>query len=137
MKMENRNKIVVGIFAYLGLLILIQLLSLSTSLDEMPESCPQDSQNCDHRIIEIDVSDEALDNAMKDWQSGLIFTSSFEQGHIVDRTLFMQFPDDIFYENSDQGIILHSQSRLGKSDLGVNAARMDSLEELLLANDWS
>ena len=137
MKMGYRNKIVIGIFAYLGLLILIQLLSLSTSLDEMPESCPPDSINCDHRILDLEVGDEALDKAMKEWQSSLIFTSSFEQGHIVDRTLFMQFPDDIFYENSDQGVILHSQSRLGKSDLGVNAARMDSLEEFLLANEWS
>lgn len=133
----SRKNISISVAIYPILLVLIQLMSLPSALDIMPESCSPDSNNCDHRVIVLDVSDEALDKAMKEWQSSLIFTSSFEQGHIVDRTLFMQFPDDIFYENSEQGVILHSQSRLGKSDLGVNAARMDSLEEFLLANDWS
>ncbi|HIF45637.1 MAG TPA: DUF1499 domain-containing protein [Candidatus Poseidoniales archaeon] len=133
----SRKKISISIAIYPILLVLIQLMSLPSALDIMPESCPPDSLNCDHRIIALEVSNQTLDQAMEDWQSSLIFTSSFEQGHIVDRTLFMQFPDDIFYQNSDQGIILHSQSRLGKSDLGVNAARMDSLEEFLIAYEWS
>ena len=49
----------------------------------------------------------------------------------------MQFPDDVYYENNCGAIELHSQSRLGGSDLGVNQNRLDNLKDFLDEYEWS
>ena len=58
--------------------------------------------------------------------------------HFVERTSFWRFPDDVVVgltalnEVTTQ-IELHSQSRLGQSDLGVNPDRLEGLHAALVA----
>ena len=132
-----KRKIMIAISAYLGLLITINLLSIPFELEEMPEKCPDDSINCARMTLNLDIPDSELNQAMEEWESTRGLTSSFEEGHIVDRTLFMQFPDDLFYENTCGNIEFHSQSRLGVGDMGVNQNRLDNLKEFLEEYEWS
>ena len=112
-------------------LVVMNLLSVPLATETIPDKCSENSRNCDHRQIMIDVSDEELHKAMEEWVSTRIFTATFSEGHIVDRTLFMQFPDDVTYENKCGYIEVNSQSRLGGADFGVNANRLDDLESFL------
>ena len=122
--------------AYIAGLILMNLLSIPLAPDGMPEDCPENSRNCERVQIMLDVSDEELHKAMEDWVDTRIFTASFSEGHIVDRTLFMQFPDDLTYENKCGLIEVQSESRIGGSDFGVNADRLDDLEKFLNSYDF-
>jgi len=119
---------------WVGVLLLVQIISMPYSVDEMPDACPEDSQNCARMTLELNVSDDELHDAMKAWVDTRIATSSFEPGHIVDRTLIMQFPDDLLYENQCGTVDFHSKSRLGVSDLGVNQERLDDLNSFL--SEW-
>ncbi len=116
---------------YIVGLIVMNVLSTPLATEIIPDGCPDNSANCDHRQIMIDVSDEELHKAMEEWTDTRSFTASFSEGHIVDRTLFMQFPDDVTYENKCGYIEVNSQSRLGGADFGVNADRLDDLESFL------
>ena len=122
--------------AYIAGLILMNLLSIPLAPDGMPEDCSENSRNCERMQIMLDVSDEELHKAMEDWVDTRIFTASFSEGHIVDRTLFMQFPDDLTYENKCGLIEVQSESRIGGSDFGVNADRLDNLEKFLKSYDF-
>ena len=113
-------------------LLLINIVSTPFATTEMPEDCPDESYNCDYRIIALDVSDEELHDAMYDWQETRGFTTTFSEGHIVDRTLFMQFPDDVHYSNECGTVEIFSKSRLGRSDYGVNQDRVDEIIEFLM-----
>ena len=121
---------------YIVALVVMNLLSVPLATETMPESCPENSGNCDHRQIMLDVSDEELHKAMEEWVGTRAFTASFSEWHIVDRTLLMQFPDDVTYENKCGYIEVNSQSRLGGSDFGVNADRLDDLESFLKSYDF-
>tara|TARA_B100001540_G_scaffold61299_1_gene55126 strand:- start:4262 stop:4621 length:360 start_codon:yes stop_codon:yes gene_type:complete len=114
----------------------MNVLSIPFAPDGMPEDCPENSRNCERIQIMLDVSDEELHKAMEDWVDTRIFTASFSEGHIVDRTLLMQFPDDLTYENKCGWIEVQSESRIGGSDFGVNADRLDDLEEFLDSYDF-
>ena len=117
-------------------LLLINIVSTPFATTEMPEDCPDESYNCDYRIIALDVSDEELHDAMYDWQETRGFTTTFSEGHIVDRTFFMQFPDDVHYSNECGTVEIFSKSRLGRSDYGVNQDRVDEIIEFLLDYDF-
>ncbi|MGB0603080.1 MAG: DUF1499 domain-containing protein, partial [Candidatus Poseidoniaceae archaeon] len=108
---------------YIVALVVMNVLSVPLATETMPEACPENSGNCDHRQIMINVSDEELHKAMEEWVDTRAFTATFSEWHIVDRTLLMQFPDDVTYENKCGYIEVNSQSRLGGSDFGVNADR--------------
>ena len=122
--------------AYIAALLLMNLASMPLAPDDMPSECPENSGNCEHRQIMLDVSDEELHEAMEEWVETRGLTSTYSEGHIVDRTLFMQFPDDVTYENKCGWIEVHSESRIGGSDFGVNSDRMDDLEEFLDSYDF-
>ena len=121
---------------YLAGLLLMNVLSIPFGVSEMPEECPEGSMNCDYRTLQLDVSDEELDEAMRDWAHERSFTTTFSPGHIVDRSLVFQFPDDVHYSNDCGTVDIFSKSRLGRSDLGVNSERLDDLEEYLLDYDF-
>ena len=121
---------------YLAGLLLMNILSIPFGVSEMPEECPEGSMNCDYRTIQLDVSEEELDDAMREWAREKSFTTTFSPGHIVDRYLVFQFPDDVHYSNDCGTVDLFSKSRLGRSDLGVNSERLDQLEEYLLDYDF-
>ena len=122
---------------YIACLLLMNILSMPFATSSVPDECPENSGNCDHRQIIIDVSDDELHEAMEEWVDTRIFTASFSEGHIVDRTLFFQFPDDVTYENKCGYIEVNSQSRLGGADFGLNADRLDDLEEFLESYDFN
>tara|TARA_B100001758_G_scaffold243745_1_gene253951 strand:- start:651 stop:1097 length:447 start_codon:yes stop_codon:yes gene_type:complete len=121
---------------YLAGLLVMNIISIPFGTFEMPEDCPEDTWNCDKRTIALDVSDEELHQAMEEWSDERSFTTTFSEGHIVDRTLFLQFPDDVIYENECGAVELFSKSRIGRSDYGVNADRMDEIVEYLLQYDF-
>ena len=121
---------------YVASLLIMNILSMPFGVNEMPEECPVDSMNCDKRTIELNVGEEELHAVMEEWAHDRSFTTTFSQGHIIDRTLFMQFPDDVLYVNECGSIELFSKSRLGSSDLGVNSDRLDELVEYLNGYDF-
>tara|TARA_B110000495_G_scaffold75542_1_gene64704 strand:- start:125 stop:541 length:417 start_codon:yes stop_codon:yes gene_type:complete len=121
---------------YVVVLLLMNILSTPFGVSEMPDACPEDSMNCDYRTIELDISEEEFHEVMKEWAHDRSFTTTFSPGHIVDRTLVMQFPDDVLYVNECGSVDIFSKSRLGQSDLGVNSDRLDELEEYLLDYDF-
>ena len=121
---------------YLAALLLMNLMSTSFATSVMPDECPDGSMNCEFRIIALDVSDEELHQAMYEWQESRGFTTTFSEGHIVDRTLFMQFPDDVHYSNECGTVELFSKSRLGRSDYGVNKDRVDEIVDFLMDYDF-
>ena len=131
------RKVALVIGFYLGMVVSINLISIPFALDEMQEQCPEGSRNCAHMTLSLNVPESEFNSAMEEWESTRVFTSTFEEGHIVDRTPFMQFPDDVYYENNCGSIELHSQSRLGGSDLGVNQNRLDNLKDFLDEYEWS
>ena len=121
---------------YIVGLIVMNVLSIPLATDTMPDDCPENSGNCDHRQITLNVSDEELHQAMEEWVDTRGFTATFSEGHIVDRTLFMQFPDDVTYDNKCGYVEVHSQSRIGGADFGVNSDRLDDLESFLKSYDF-
>jgi hypothetical protein len=121
---------------YLAGLLLMNILSIPFGVSEMPDECPEGSMNCDYRTIQLDVSDKELDDAIMEWARERSFTTTFTPGHVVDRSLVFQFPDDVHYSNECGTVDLFSKSRLGRSDLGVNSERLDQLEEYLLDYDF-
>ena len=121
---------------YIVGLIVMNVLSIPLATDTMPDDCPENSGNCDHRQITLNVSDEELHQAMEEWVDTRGFTTTFSEGHIVDRTLFLQFPDDVTYDNKCGYVEVHSQSRIGGADFGVNSDRLDDLESFLKSYDF-
>ena len=121
---------------YLAALLLMNLISTPFATTVMPDECLDGSMNCEFRIIALDVSDEELHQAMYEWQESRGFTTTFSEGHIVDRTLFMQFPDDVHYSNECGTVELFSKSRLGRSDYGVNKDRVNEIVDFLMAYDF-
>ena len=59
-----------------------------------------------------------------------VFAGSIEQGRItyITRTKLMGYPDYTTIEQSGENIKLFARLRFGKSDLGVNAARLEQLK---------
>jgi hypothetical protein len=121
---------------YLAGLLLMNIISIPFGVSEMPDECPVDSYNCDYRTISLDVGEEELDDAMREWAHDRSFTTTFSPGHIVDRTLVFQFPDDVHYSNKCGTVELMSKSRLGSYDYGVNAERVDEIVKFLMEYDF-
>ena len=109
----------------------MNILSMPFGVSEMPDECPEDSMNCDERTLELNVGEDELHQVMEEWAHERSFTTTFSEGHITDRTMIMQFPDDVLYVNECGSVELFSKSRLGSSDLGVNSDRLDELVEYL------
>ena len=118
--------------------------------------CPETSGNCahlggeaDHRMdgeftLTLNQSAEqvwsALQQYIDDSGADVLFEEKQESGesytHLVERTVFRRFPDDVavhvtVVDENSCTLELHSQSRLGGGDLGVNPARLDGLYNAL------
>ena len=56
--------------------------------------------------------------------------------HFVEKTSFWNFPDDVVIQISgnDEGCVIeiHSESRLGWGDVGINPERINKIHELLV-----
>lgn len=121
---------------YVAGLLLMNIMSIPLGYSEMPDECPEGSHNCDYRTITLDVGEEELHDAMEEWAHDRSFTTTFSPGHIVDRTLVFQFPDDVHYSNECGTVDLFSKSRLGSYDYEVNSDRLDEIQEYLLEYDF-
>ena len=127
----------------------IAVLAPDVEITDMP-TCETTSGNCahlgggdDYRLLETystslnQSSSEVYDSLvryikMNDWD---VVYEENSQGnyylHFVETTKFWLFPDDVIVsiQASDSGSILeiHSESRLGWGDLGVNPERLASI----------
>jgi len=118
------------------------------------EACTEGSANCAHlggnANYRMDVSSTFIDRSMEDIRSDLNdyiaeydckilvedASDSLYYVHFVERTPFWLFPDDVLVsiEQIDEDTVeieLHSQSRLGVGDLGVNPERLDRIYDQL------
>ncbi len=114
------------------------------------ETCPEGSANCSHlggnADYRMDATSTIIDRSMDDIRSELSdYISEYDckilvedvsdtsyYVHFVERTPFWLFPDDVLVsiEQIDDDTVeieLHSQSRLGVGDLGVNPERLEDI----------
>ncbi|MEC7272215.1 MAG: DUF1499 domain-containing protein [Candidatus Thermoplasmatota archaeon] len=119
------------------------------------EACTEGSANCAHlggnADYRMDVSSTFIDRSMEDIRSDLNdyiteygckilvedASDSLYYVHFVERTPFWLFPDDVLVsiEQVDEDTVnieLHSQSRLGLGDLGVNPERLERIYDQLV-----
>ncbi|MGA1197140.1 MAG: DUF1499 domain-containing protein [Candidatus Latescibacterota bacterium] len=59
-----------------------------------------------------------------------LIQSEPEYIHIVFRSAFFGFPDDVEFQFTDNKIHFRAAARLGHSDLGVNRKRMENIKQL-------
>ena len=116
-------------------------------------SCPDTSSNCAHLgggdtyrmdgeyTLTLNSTVEQVwsqvEQYIDDSGSDVLVDDTMDSGeryvHFVERTTFWRFPDDIsisvkpLADGSSSQLEIHSQSRLGQSDLGVNPNRIDSI----------
>ena len=62
-----------------------------------------------------------------------VLAGTVEEGHLtyITRSKLMGYPDYTTIERSDETIKIFARLRFGKSDLGVNAARLEQLKAVL------
>ena len=152
----------IKVLAIVGLLIspwvftqvAIALFAPDEKIESMPK-CDLDSQNCAHlggeetyrmessmaTLLEInytEVWDKLIDYI--DVNDGEILVESSTNSsyyiHFVEITSFWKFPDDIviIITDSPDGCVIemHSQSRLGWGDIGVNPERLKQIHQALM-----
>ncbi len=139
--MDRRRWIFIPPAVWIASVMLIQILGAfaAPASSDMPDQCPEGSRNCAHVLMSIDGTPEAVLSATMDWiemqQKTKVEQESETTSHTVFRTALMMFPDDVFIETgcTENGtwIQVHSESRLGFGDGGVNQNRIDALLEHL------
>ena len=135
--MEQRGWILIPPAIWISCIMLIQILGAFTAptSSEMPEECPEGSQNCARIMMGLDGTPEEVHTAAMNWIDSQgrteVESQSETTSHTVFRTPWMLYPDDFFIQTgcSENGtwIQVHSESRLGIGDRGVNQERIDAL----------
>ena len=135
--MEQRRWILIPPAIWIACIMLIQILGAFTapSSSDMPEECPEGSQNCARVMMGIEGTPEEVHTAAMNWVDSQgrteIEAQSETTSHTVFRTPWMLYPDDFFIQTgcTENGtwIQVHSESRLGIGDMGVNQERIDAL----------
>ena len=155
------TKVVVLIFLIASPWLIVQVgifvLAPDKEFDTMP-ICADDSGNCahlgggdDYRLNEpysslinltADVVYDNLNQYLDDNGWDILIDESTDGTHYVHFvavTPFWLFPDDVVVSIQDSGdsciIEVHSESRLGSGDIGVNPARIDDIYSALLNNE--
>lgn len=118
------------------------------NLDSIKKQCP-DSPNCissfhpndkDHYQDPIKGADKTqftqIKNIIKSRENAKVIKEEENYIYAEFTSRLMKFVDDVefSYDESDQEIHFRSASRIGKSDLGVNKKRVDSIIEELKKN---
>ena len=142
---------------WLGCQVWIAVSAPDEVWETMPV-CPEYSSNCAHIGGDADYRMEgeyartlnqsaeyvweALQQYVDDSGAELLFEEKQDSGesytHFVERTIFWRFPDDVAVhitvidENTCE-LELHSQSRIGGVDMGVNPARLEGIYNALTA----
>ena len=140
--MDQRRWILIPPAIWIAGIMLIQILGALTapSSSEMPEKCPEGSQNCARMMMGIEGTPEEVHDAAMNWVDSLgrteVEAQSETTSHTVFRTPWMLYPDDFFIQTgcTENGtwIQIHSESRLGIGDMGVNQERIDALLDHLV-----
>jgi len=159
--MNALTKTLLGVFILLSPWFLVQVWILAAAPDEAIEEmpvCSASSSNCAHlgggEYYRMDVTtvvfegqslEETKSRALEyiDEQDGDILfeleTGDEYYVHFVEHTPFWLFPDDVVVSITADGgnsskIELHSESRLGLGDLGVNPERLELLYDALASD---
>ena len=132
----------------------IFVFAADEEIESMP-TCEENSGNCAHlgggenyrmnnslpTQIEINSSQawDIISNYIDENDAKILVESSNGINyyvHFVEKTNFWKFPDDVIIELSgnDEGCIIemHSNSRLGWGDVGVNPDRLNKIHQLLV-----
>ena len=135
----------------------IFVLAPDKEFDSIP-ICADDSGNCahlgggdDYRLNQqyssvINLNADMVYDNLKDYLDDnawdILIDESTDGGHyvhFVEVTPFWLFPDDVVVSILDSGesciIEIHSESRLGWGDIGVNPARIDEIYSQLSSNE--
>ena len=159
--MNTLTKALLGVFLLLSPWLLVQGFILVAAPDEALEEmpiCSDSSSNCAHlgggdyhrmEVTTVILEGQSLEETKSlaldyiDEQDGEVLFESESEGeyfvHFVEHTSFWLFPDDVVLlitaegENSSK-IELHSESRLGYGDLGVNPERLEAVYEALTSD---
>ena len=144
--MERRRRLLLPPAIWISCLFLIQILGGLTAPEssKMPSQCPDGSRNCAQAMVVFDGSPEAVHTAAMDWIESqnrvTVIEESESTSHTVFRTKWMMFPDDFYIESgctaNQTWIQIHSESRLGIGDMGVNQNRIDALLDHLSAIEF-
>ena len=159
--MNALTKTLLGVFILLSPWFLVQVWILAAAPDEAIEEmpvCSSSSSNCAHlgggEYYRMDVTtvvfegqslEETKSRALEyiDEQDGDILfeleTGDEYYVHFVEHTPFWLFPDDVVVSITADGdnsskIELHSESRLGLGDMGVNPERLELLYDALASD---
>ncbi len=153
------NKAILLVLLLASPWLLVQAFIFVAAQDEAitsMETCPEGSANCAHlggnANYRMDTTPTILDQSMDDvrikildyileYECNILDEQSTESTyyvHFVEYTPFWQFPDDvlIFIEVVDDDTVeieLHSQSRIGLGDMGVNPERLERVYDELSA----
>ncbi len=159
--MNTLTKALLGVFLVLSPWLLVQVWILAAApdqaIEEMP-SCSDSSSNCAHlgggdyhrmEVTTVILEDQSLEKTKSlaldyiDDQEGDILFEIENDGeyfvHFVEHTSFWLFPDDVVLLITAEGdnsskIELHSESRLGAGDLGVNPERLEDFYNALVSD---
>ena len=133
----GRELILLPVVFWMASLFVIQILGclVAPNTSGMPTECPENSENCARDIMILQASPVSVHAAAMDWINDQLQTTVIESNetssHSVFRTRWMAFPDDVYIEagcvEDGTWMLVHSKSRLGISDMGVNANRIESL----------
>jgi len=155
----SRTNVLLVVSALIAPWLLCQLWILTSAGDEPFETMPQcetNSMNCAHlgggsdfRMDDLSLTIQApmnevqanLDDFIESNNGDVLVEDNDENSsyiHFVVRTSFWRFPDDVsvsltVVDVDTTQIELHSQSRLGQGDLGVNPERLETLHASLVA----
>ena len=143
---------------YIGGILCIWVAAPTLEFEAYPSDCPIDSQNCSriapnpHRgngleNIAVNATKEEVMTEISTWINGQprtqIVTESMEVGYIhsVFISFIWRFPDDMLFhvecENGSAVIWIHSESRIGFSDLKSNENRVLDFAEYSENHEWS
>jgi len=162
MKVSRSRIVVFGaifILLYPSIIGVLQIANTVTQpeSDEFPTSCDESPYNCSrlapntHRSngeTELRFSNTSIfsiSNVIDSWvsENSLAREEFRNEGvemdlHIVVKTDWLRFADDVFFhaecDGDDVVIWVHSESRVGISDLGVNQERIEEIKDRLVEN---
>jgi len=142
LQQETQQKVVMRMFLYL-------LLSLVVAFAAYVRLAPSDPSRWHISIPnegDIDLAGgavrivpnspdvfERLIEMMSKLPRTAVLAGTVEEGHLtyITRSKLMGYPDYTTIERSDETIKIFARLRFGKSDLGVNAARLEQLKAVL------
>ena len=153
------NKAILLVLLLASPWLLVQAFIFVAAQDEAitsMETCPEGSANCAHlggnANYRMDTTSTILDQSMDDvrikildyileYECNILDEQSTESTyyvHFVEYTPFWQFPDDVLIsievvDDETVEIELHSQSRIGLGDMGVNPDRLERVYDELSA----